>query len=490
MLIHRYISQHKINIAWDILGTDIDSKSVQLAQNGVYLRDEIKEIPIAYLGEHWIRGKGEIENFVKARSSIKKHTHFGVENLLLLSPEVLTRKFDIIFCRNVFIYFSSVQVHQITNSLLQCLDPDGYLFVGVSETLRGLKIPIVSKGPSVYVKATRQKAETPSTLGRSLPLPSVITPSTASKPLRVICIDDSPSILAILKKVLTSETGFEVVGTAKNGLEGIQAVQSLKPDLVTLDIHMPEQNGMEYLSKNLSTNHPPVVMVSSVSRENADLALKSLELGAADYVEKPSLSSLSERAEEIRAKLRCAARSRTLRHVPKVDKQFQRTQKITRPEKAFRIICTGISDRKSLAFFLSSLDSPQPPQVVFFEGCESALESITKDMVAHVQGVAIKLLESTVLENNTVYVADMARWFSKIKDAFQSRNTSIVVIGEALPLTVRMVPQWPSAHVVLEELIETGTQAQSLREKASERLPLASLPYTSIRYLADKEGPV
>ena len=65
-------------------------------------------------------------------------------------------------------------------------------------------------------------------------------------------------------------------------------------------------DGIEYLSKNFNGGHPPVVMISSASREDADTAMKALKLGATDFVEKPSLQNLEEKGEEIRTKLKSA----------------------------------------------------------------------------------------------------------------------------------------------------------------------------------------
>jgi len=81
-------------VSYSILGTDVDAESVERAKNGVYPRNELKEVPLNFLGDHWARGTGEIENFVKAKKSLKDKLEFRVGNLLEISPTLLSRKFD------------------------------------------------------------------------------------------------------------------------------------------------------------------------------------------------------------------------------------------------------------------------------------------------------------------------------------------------------------------------------------------------------------
>ena len=110
-----------------------------------------------------------------------------------------------------------------------------------------------------------------------------------NNPLKVLCVDDSKIILSLLKKIFSGNDGFEVVGTAENGQEAEEFLKHNKVDVMTLDIHMPIMDGLSYLKKNYNQSHPPVVIVSSVSREDAFKAMEGLRLGASDYIEKPSL---------------------------------------------------------------------------------------------------------------------------------------------------------------------------------------------------------
>ena len=331
-------------MTYSILGTDVSVESIEIAKNGVYPRKETKEIPLHFLVDHWARGSGEISEFVKAKRSIKDPCSFKVVNLLDLHKSFEPEAFDLIFCRNVFIYFNSDQIRLITQELIHRLPSHGYLFLGISESLHGLNLPIKSAGPSVY---THQTAPEPSPFDKKreaqettphFKVSHLPSPTFLPRPsiLRVLCVDDSPSILTLLKQVFKKENGFEIVGTAANGIEAAQKVRECKPDVLTLDIHMPEQDGISYLKTAMNPFHPPVVMVSAVSRESSDLALKALELGAADYVEKPSLTSLPERGEEMRTKLNYAFKNwkeGPRRSNLSLDQSFSRTSRIESPSE-------------------------------------------------------------------------------------------------------------------------------------------------------------
>lgn len=106
--------------------------------------------------------------------------------------------------------------------------------------------------------------------------------------IRVLIVDDSAFMRKVIDDILSADPGIEVIDRAKNGLECIKKVKELKPDVITLDIEMPIMDGLEALEQ-LMKNHPlPVVMLSSLTQEGADATIRALELGAFDFVAKPS----------------------------------------------------------------------------------------------------------------------------------------------------------------------------------------------------------
>ncbi|WP_307894391.1 protein-glutamate methylesterase/protein-glutamine glutaminase [Bacillus swezeyi] len=106
--------------------------------------------------------------------------------------------------------------------------------------------------------------------------------------IRVLVVDDSAFMRKMITKFLTSNHEIAVAGTARNGEEALQKIKELRPDVVTLDMEMPVMNGKETLKRIMATDPLPVVMVSSLTQQGAEITIECLEHGAVDFVAKPS----------------------------------------------------------------------------------------------------------------------------------------------------------------------------------------------------------
>ncbi len=134
----------------------------------------------------------------------------------------------------------------------------------------------------------------------------------SSKP-SVLVVDDSALMRRVIAELVTESEEFTVVGVARNGREAIARVQALNPDLVTLDIEMPEMDGLQALAQIMRDAPRPVVMLSGAeTMDGRDAALRALELGAVDFVRKPSgpiSLDLAVVGERLRGALRAAAQA-------------------------------------------------------------------------------------------------------------------------------------------------------------------------------------
>lgn len=108
---------------------------------------------------------------------------------------------------------------------------------------------------------------------------------------RILVVDDSPFFCRFLSKALEADPALKVVGVAFNAYEARDAIVKLKPDVMTLDIHMPRMNGIEFLEKLMPQYPIPVVMVSSETQEGHESTLRALEAGAVDFIHKPRIES-------------------------------------------------------------------------------------------------------------------------------------------------------------------------------------------------------
>ncbi len=133
--------------------------------------------------------------------------------------------------------------------------------------------------------------------------------------IRVLIVDDSAFMRKALSIMLEGDPEIEVVGTARDGLEAIEKVQELKPDIVTLDVEMPRMDGLTALRRIMREHPVPVIMVSSLTQEGAQATIEALEAGAIDFIPKQH-SYVSIEISRIRAelleKIKTIARTRPL----------------------------------------------------------------------------------------------------------------------------------------------------------------------------------
>ena len=135
--------------------------------------------------------------------------------------------------------------------------------------------------------------------------------------IKVLIIDDSALIRGILREIINSQPDLEVVGQAPDPIIARDLIKQLNPDVLTLDVEMPRMNGLDFLEKLMRLRPMPVLMVSTLTERGNEATLKALELGAVDFITKPSLGvsdGLAELGEEIGDKIRAAARARIRRH--------------------------------------------------------------------------------------------------------------------------------------------------------------------------------
>lgn len=127
-------------------------------------------------------------------------------------------------------------------------------------------------------------------------------------PARVLVVDDSPTMRGLITAVLRSDPDVSVIGQAGDALEAREAIKQLNPDVVTLDIEMPNMNGLDFLERIMRLRPMPVIMVSSLTHRGAEATLAALEIGAFDCVGKPAPGD-SRPFVDLAEKVKAAARS-------------------------------------------------------------------------------------------------------------------------------------------------------------------------------------
>lgn len=170
--------------------------------------------------------------------------------------------------------------------------------------------------------------------------------------VKIIIVDDSPVVLAILKKIFSASPDLLIAGTGRNGLEGLELLKMHNPDVICTDLHMPEMDGLEFIRRVMETNPKPMLVISTAVSDAGDKnVFQLLEAGALDVFPKPS-GGREEDYERISAHL--VSKVKLLKSVP-VFKKIRKTPLTSSPsshsttfmpalsEKEFKFVAVGAS---------------------------------------------------------------------------------------------------------------------------------------------------
>jgi two-component system chemotaxis response regulator CheB len=156
--------------------------------------------------------------------------------------------------------------------------------------------------------------------------------SAAPKKFRVLVVDDSAFMRKVLESIFSADEQLQVIGHAKDGREAIALSESLKPDVITMDLNMPHMDGLQATAHIMTNNPRPIVIVSSESKEGAASTLKALELGAIDFVTKPNSGidlDMQSIKDELLRKVRVSAKVRVVRTASRLANAVQAPPKAT-----------------------------------------------------------------------------------------------------------------------------------------------------------------
>ncbi len=182
--------------------------------------------------------------------------------------------------------------------------------------------------------------------------------------IRVVIVEDSPTMRAILMNRLSKEPDIEVVAAAANAAEGRQMIRELDPDVVTLDIEMPGMNGLDFLAKIMELRPTPVIIVSGSTQEGNEMSARALALGAVDCYAKSGGGVGLEDAGRLAQMIREASKVQFTTRAPAVRKVAQEARGSLMERPALIAIGSSTGGVEALQTVLGSFPADCPPTVI------------------------------------------------------------------------------------------------------------------------------
>ncbi len=218
---------------------------------------------------------------------------------------------------------------------------------------------------------------------------------TPGRKIKVLVVDDSALMRKLIPLIISSDEDIEVIGTAMDGDFALNKISKLRPDVITLDIDMPRMDGLTTLGSIVRDFGIPVILVSSLTKEGAEVTLKGLEMGAFDFVPKPREAisvHISEISSELIDKIKAAAHCRHLKFKEPAPHKIKAQSKTVLPLKSpsvESVVAIGISTGgpQALTEILPSIPGSFPSGILIVQHMpEGFTELFAKrlDSVCHI----------------------------------------------------------------------------------------------------------
>lgn len=230
--------------------------------------------------------------------------------------------------------------------------------------------------------------------------------------VRTLIVDDSAYMRVVIKDMLESDLGIEVVGVAKDGFEAVEKTKELKPDVVLLDIQMPRMDGIATLQRIMKESPTRVIMLSAMDKKDDQLPIHALEMGAVDFISKPSgpvsvdIVSFSDKIVEIvknsaMAKVDVLRRART-----PLPSRLQALRK--EGAKGHKVIAIGASlgGPRALESLFAALPKDLPASLLIVQHIPQDFSLTFAKRLDSVQGPRVKLATDGMrAEKGSAYLA-------------------------------------------------------------------------------------
>src|SRR5258705_498459 len=257
--------------------------------------------------------------------------------------------------------------------------------------------------------------------------------NTPLNKVRVLIVDDSTFMRKVLETILISDPQLQVIGHAKDGREAIALAESLKPDVISMDINMPHMDGLQATFQIITINSRPIVVVCSESKDGGACTLKALELGAIEFIAKPNSAidrDMQSIREDLLRKVKMAAKVRVVRTASRLAAALQSTPQngappITRPAPVVSRPSSSVADQRFPGVVLTGMgaDGAQGAKAIKKAGGHVIAQDEATSVIFGMPAEAIKLR-----------AVDQVLGLDDIYSAIEKR---VIALARATPVGVR-----------------------------------------------------
>lgn len=227
-------------------------------------------------------------------------------------------------------------------------------------------------------------------------------------PIRVLIIEDSAFMRKMISEILASDHRIQVLGTARNGEDGLKKIKLLSPDVVTLDIEMPVMDGITTLEKIMKTDPLPVVMLSSLTSKGAEKTVLAISIGAVDFITKPSGSislDINELKDEIITKVIMASQTK-VKKTPTISSDTLQVVRPQRYKETIVTIGTSTGGPRALQQVLMALPADFPAPILIVQHMPPNFTKSLADRLNTLTNIQVKeAVHGEVIQKGVAYIA-------------------------------------------------------------------------------------
>ncbi len=320
-----------------------------------------------------------------------------------------------------------------------------------------------------------------------------------NKKYKVMIVDDSAFMRKLIRDVILTAPDFEIVAICRNGREALEQMVKEPPDIITLDLQMPEMDGLQTLSHLMSSHPVPVIMLSSFTQSGATETIRALELGAIDFVAKPAMKisySLQELSDELIQKMRAAV---TIKSINKPMRRMNEPKalvipKSTKQHKSFtEIVAMGTSTGgpNALQEVVTQLPNTFAAPILIVQHMPANFTKSLADRLNTLCEVTVKEAEDgEMLQSGVAYVAPGGKHMTvkRIGEFYKIVIDNEAPVSGHRPSVNKLFSSLLSCHqlkkhiVIMTGMGNDGAEAMLALRKAGAQTTIAESEQTCVVY--------